>query len=111
MKKLLVISSLTFVATAFAAEKPVKVQLFQDSVINGKTFKAGEYKISVTNGTAVIRQGKTAIEVPAREETDPNKISSTELLYKNGSELQQIRLGGGHTVIDFEPAGPNHSGM
>lgn len=98
-------------ATAFAASNTFKINLFQDSIIEGKTFKAGDYKISMESGKAVIRQGKESVEVPAREESEPNKISSTELLYKDKSNLQEIHVGGTYTKIVFEGATPMGSGL
>jgi hypothetical protein len=111
MKKTLLISFVALAGTAFAASNTYRVTLFQDSVVAGKTLKAGEYKISMQNGTAVIKEGKASIEVPAREETAAKKIASTELLYKNGTDLQQIRVGGTHTEIVFAGASPTRSGM
>lgn len=98
-------------ATAFAASNTFKINLSQDSVIEGKTFKAGDYKISMENGKAAIRQGKQSVEVPAREETGPNKVSSTELLYKDNTDLQEIHVGGTYTKIVFEGTTPMHSGL
>ena len=98
-------------AAAFAAGNTVKVNLFQDSVIEGKTFKAGEYKISMENGNAVIKQGKESVEVPAREETDVRKFSSTELAYKDNTNLQEIRIGGTRTKIVFDATTPMHPGL
>ena len=104
MNKSLLVGLMILGTAAFAANKGVNVNIFQDSVVNGKTLKAGDYKVSIENGNAVIKHGKESIVVPAREETETNKVASTELLYKNGTELQQIRLGGTHTAIVFEPA-------
>jgi len=111
MKKTLLLSFVALGATAFAASGTFKVNLTQDSVIEGKTVKAGQYKISVENGNAVLKQGKQSIEVPAREETEPDKVSSTELMYKDNTNLQAIRMGGTHTNIVFEGAAPMHSGL
>jgi hypothetical protein len=111
MKKLFLAGLMTLGVTAFAANKSINVNIFQDSVVNGKTLKAGDYKVSVENGNAVIKHGKESIVVPAREETEPDKVASTELLYKNGTELEQIRVGGTHTAIVFEPAAATHQGM
>jgi len=111
MKKRLLFGFLAIGVAAFAAGNTVKVNLTQDSVIDGKTFKAGEYKISIENGSAVLKQGKQSFDVPAREETEANKIASTELYYKNGTDLQEIRVGGTHTKIVFEGTAPANSGL
>jgi hypothetical protein len=111
MKKTLLLGLVALGATAFAASNTYKVNLFQDSVIEGKTFKAGDYKISMENGNAVIKQGKVSVEVPAREQTDAAKNSQTELTYDNQTDLKQISLGGTRTTIVFEGATPMHSGL
>jgi hypothetical protein len=111
MKKILLLGFAALGATAFAASNTFKVQVFQDSVVEGKTLKAGEYKLAIENGNAVISEGKESIHVPAREETEPNKISATELIYHDNTQLQEIRIGGTHTRIIFEGATPMNSGM
>jgi len=112
MKKTLLLGFIALSATAFAASNTLKVNIFQDSVVDGKTIKAGDYKISIENGNAVMTQGKESIQVPAREETEPNKFPHTELTYKNNStNLEEISVGGTHTKIVFEGASPNRSGL
>src|SRR5579863_3063296 len=106
MKKTLLLGFVALGATAFAASNSFKVQLFQDSVVEGKTLKAGEYKLSIENGHALISEGKESIQVPARAETEPNKISATELIYHDNTQLQEVRIGGTHTRIVFEGATP-----
>jgi hypothetical protein len=110
MKKVIV-SFVALGTLAFAASSTFKVNLLQDSTIEGKAIKAGEYKVSVENGNAIFKQGKDMIEVPAHEETQTNKVSSTVLQYQNGTNLQEIRLGGTHTRIVFDGSGSMHSGM
>jgi hypothetical protein len=104
---------LTFgIASAFAATDTFKVNLAQDSIIDGKAVKAGDYKITLANGDAVIKQqGKDSITVPARGENEPNKFASTQLLYKDHTILEEVRIGGTHTKIVFDAATPIHSGM
>ena len=104
MKKTLLASFLVLAGMALAAGNTYKINIFQDSVVDGKTLKAGDYKIMMENGNAVLKQGNQTIEVPAREETEANKVASTELLYKDGTNLEQIRVGGTHTRIVFDAA-------
>jgi hypothetical protein len=109
VKKTLLLSFIALGSMAFAASNTAKVNLLRDSIIEGKTLKAGEYKVSVENGTAVLKRGKESIEVPAREETAPSRFSETELTYKDDTNLEEIHLGGTHTKIVFEGAAPEHS--
>jgi hypothetical protein len=103
MKNMLALSFVALGMTAFAASNnSYKVELLQDSVIEGKSFKAGEYKISLQNGTAMIKQGKEVVEVPAHEEAQPQKVYSTVIKYKDGTNVQEISVGGTHSKIIFD---------
>src|SRR5271154_2131835 len=103
MKRTLLLGLVALGATAFAASDTLKVNLFQDSVIEGKAFKAGDYNISMENGIAVLKQGKESVQIPAREATEANKFERTELIYKgNTTNLEEIGVGGTHTRIIFE---------
>ena len=112
MKKRMLVSLIAGAcATMFAASDSFKVTLLKDSVIEGKSVKAGDYRISMENGNAVLKQGKTSIEIPAREETRPNKASSNELTYQDPNNLQEIQRGGSNTAIVFEPAAAMSAGQ
>jgi hypothetical protein len=111
MKKTLFVGFLLASATAFAANNGYKVAVTQDSVVEGKTLKAGEYRITVENGNAVIKQGKESIEVPARVETEPNKVYATEITYGDHGILKEIRVGGTNARIVFEGATPMSTGQ
>lgn len=111
MKTMLISGFLILGMSAFAASKTHKVNIEQDSVIEGKTVKAGEYKLSFENGNAMLQMGKQMIEVPAREETTANKVSSDELTYVDNDKLQAINIGGTNTKIVFEAAGSAQSGL
>jgi len=111
LKKTLLLSFLVLGSVAFAAGNTFKVNVDQDSVIEGKTLRAGEYKVSMENGNAVLRRGKESIEVPAKEETASNKFAVTELTYRSKTNLKEIDLGGTKTRIIFEGAAPMNSGQ
>jgi hypothetical protein len=111
MKKTLLCGFVALGTTAFATSNTYKVNLTMDSVVEGKTLKAGDYKITMENGNAVIKQGKNTIEVPARAETDATKISSTEVTYRDDNQVMEIRFGGTNTKIVFEGAAPMASGQ
>ncbi|HWE52371.1 MAG TPA: hypothetical protein VG273_21425 [Bryobacteraceae bacterium] len=111
MKNKLVLGFLVFGATVFAAGNTYKVHISQDSVIEGKPVKAGSYKIVLeNNGNAVLKDRQNSIQVAARAETEPHKVSSTELLYKNNTDLQGIRIGGTTTAILFQHGGTARAG-
>lgn len=111
MKKITLLTFAVFAATALAATHGHTVTFYQDSMIEGKTLKAGEYKISVMNGNAILSQGKETFEVPAHEVAAVSKISSTELTYKDKTDLEAIQIGGSQTKIVFEGGAATPSGM
>jgi hypothetical protein len=111
MNKTLLLSFLACGSVAFAAGKALKVNIFQDSVIEGKTVKAGDYRVTMEGGNAIIKQGKESIVVPAKEESASSKFSTPELLYKDGTNLESIGVKGTTTKIVFENAAATRSGQ
>jgi hypothetical protein len=111
MKKTLLAGFLTLGAMAFASGNTYKVNIYQDSVVEGKTLKAGEYRVSIENGNAVFKQGKASIEVPARVENESDKIANTMMTYKDSNELLDISVGGTHTKIVLEGSAPMQTGQ
>lgn len=88
--------------TLSAATVTYKVSLLQDSIIDGKQIKAGDYKVEMKDSnTAILKHGKQTIELPAREETAPKRFDSTEIQYTNNNDLQEIRIGSTNTKIVF----------
>jgi hypothetical protein len=88
---------------AIAASNTYQVQIPEDSIVAGKTLKAGDYKIELQKNFAVIKQGKETIEVPAHGESVTKKFASTEIEYTN-KNIQEIRVGGSRTKIVFGDA-------
>jgi hypothetical protein len=86
-------------ATAFAAGT-YKVNILQDTVVEGRQVKAGDYKVSVDNNTAVLKHGKDSIEVPAHTEQAPAKFPSTTVKYVDNA-INEIDVGGTTTKIVF----------
>ncbi len=111
MKKIVLLSCAVFGASAFGSSNIHKITLRQDSIIEGKTLKAGDYKISFENGNAVIKQGKQVFQTPARLETQTAKAEDDELFYKDNNNLEGIEFAGTQTEIVFSPAATAHSGM
>ena len=102
-KKMLLSSMIFGVMLTTAATKGYRVQIFQDSVVEGKSLKAGEYRIEMQNDMAVITKGKQTIEVPDHSESVTNKFPLTELLYDN-DKIQEIHVGGSRVKIVFGSA-------
>jgi hypothetical protein len=73
-------------------------------VVNGQTFKAGDYKLHYSDNKATIQQGKKVTEVPVKVETSGDKYSATSVRL-NGTQVEEIRLGGTNTKLVFEKAG------
>lgn len=101
MKKL-VVSFLAAAAMTFAGAASHSLRLFQDSIVAGTTLKAGDYKLTVDGGKAVISQGKQKVEVPVKQETEAAKFGATSVRYTNGDgkyRISEIRIGGTSTKL------------
>ena len=109
LRKLLFSSITVGVIIATAGSNNYHVQISQDSVVNGKSIKAGDYRLEMQNNMAVIKQGKQTIEVPAHAESVANKFASTEIEYRD-NKIQEIRVGGSRTKIVFGGANATAGG-
>jgi hypothetical protein len=85
---------------AIAATGSYKVNLMQNSVLEGKQLKAGTYRVQVENNMAMLKRNNKTVQVPAREETASQKFNNTQMVYTNNN-LQEIDIGGTHTKIVF----------
>lgn len=108
-KKILLSSMIVGVMLATAATNGYRVEIFQDSFVEGKLLKAGEYRIEIQDDMAVIKQGKQTIEVPAHGESVTDKFPGTELLYDN-DKLQEIHVGRSRVKIVFGRADTTAAG-
>jgi hypothetical protein len=100
-------SILAFATLALAvasAASSYSVTFFQPVVVNGQTLKAGDYKVQYSDNKATIHQGKKVTEVPVKVETSGDKYSATSVRL-NGSQVEEIRLGGTNTKLVFEKSG------
>lgn len=104
-KFVLTIAAGAMAFSAAAATSSYKVSLLQNSTVEGKQVKAGDYRVEVKdNNTVVLKHGKQVVELPAREETAPAKFNTTEIQYSNNNDLQEIHIGGTNTKIVFTNA-------
>ena len=79
------------------------VKFFDSVTINGAKVPAGMYRIEVNGSTAVIKNGKNVAEVPVKVENSEKKYDSNAL-EMDGDRVAEIRIGGTHTRLVFEPA-------
>ena len=88
-----------------SAATSYNVTFYQPVMINGSELKAGDYKLELKdNGMAVIKQGKTMTEAPVKVETENQKFSRSSVRL-NGSQVEEIRLGGTTKRLVFERPG------
>jgi hypothetical protein len=102
MLKKLVLSFIT-VAVIAASAATYNVTLFQDSKINGKSLKPGDYRLEVKDNAVVLKNKKDVTEAAARTENNSKKFSDTSVLYNNKDEVTEIRLGGTTTKVILTP--------
>ena len=88
-----------------SAASTYSVTFYQPVTINGAQLKAGDYKLELKdNGMAVIKQGKTMTEAPVKVETENQKFSRSTVRI-NGTQVEEIRLGGTSKRLVFETSG------
>ena len=104
MKKLTFVFATLGLAAASASES-YRITLYQNTQINGKTFKAGDIKLDVDNGNVVVKQGKTATELKAKTEEGQEKFLRTTVGVDGDTKaLKEIRLGGTAKTLLFTTA-------
>ncbi len=74
--------------------------LLKPTVVAGQTLKPGDYKVEVTNNTAVISHGKQSVETKVKTEAVDKKFDSTTVRYfKDGDQYKLEAIGiGGSTI-------------
>jgi hypothetical protein len=108
MKKLM-LAVLLFALVAFAASKTYHVTFDSNAWIGATEVKAGDYKVQVDGGTAILKSGKKAIQVPAKLETAerPFAITGVVITTIDGKpQVQAIQIGGTTDRIVFAFAIP-----
>jgi hypothetical protein len=111
LNKILLSLTTAGLMTLSAAGVTYKISLLDDSVVDGKQVKAGDYKVELKDNTAILTHGKKSIEVPAKTETSPTRFSQTEIQYSKNNNLQEIRVGGTNTKIVFGAGAATANGI
>jgi hypothetical protein len=105
MKKLTLILATLGLAAVASASESYRVTLYQNTQINGKTFKPGDIKLDVENGNVVVKQGKMATEMKAKVEEGQEKFLRTTVGVDGDTKaVKEIRLGGTAKTLVFAPA-------
>ena len=85
-----------------SAASSYNVKFWDPVTINGAKLQPGEYKVEVNGGTAVIKNGRKVAEVPVKVENAEEKYR-TNTVRMDGDRVAEIRVGGTHTKLVFEP--------
>lgn len=101
MKKLIFVTLIVALA-AFAASNVFHVTFENAAWLGATQIKPGDYKITVENGTATFKSGKTVLTAPATIETAEKTHSTTAVLtimVGDKAQLQAIEIGGSKVKI------------
>ena|ERR1051325_1902985 len=100
---LLLVSVVSSLAVANAANA-FRVDLYQPTVVNGTTLKAGEVKIELKDNKVTLKQGKTSVDANVKVETAGQKFQYTTVGYKDATnhEIRDITVAGTTTRLIFE---------
>ncbi|MCC7157252.1 MAG: hypothetical protein IT161_21915 [Bryobacterales bacterium] len=105
MTKKILVAFFVFALAVASAAGSYNITLFQPSTVAGKDLKAGDYKLTIENGKAILSQGKSKVEASVKTETSDTKFSSTSVRYSTAdgkSLVKEIRLGGTTTRVVFD---------
>jgi hypothetical protein len=104
MTKMLLILTTVAVAVASAASKTYQVSITSPAWIGTNELKPGEYKLVIEGDHALLRKGKTTLNVPAKIEAGNQKHSATAVTVDNQGNkpvLREIEVGGTSTNVVF----------
>ena len=103
IKRFVLLVSVMGLAVASAASN-FNLNFYQPTVVNGTTMKVGEAKLEIRDNKAIVKQGKTSVEVAVKVETGTNKYLYTTIGYKDGNnhQIKDITLAGTTTKLVFE---------
>jgi hypothetical protein len=104
MLKKLSLAAAVAAASLIASGNTYKVNVLEDTTLNGKQIKAGDYKVALEGTTATLKRGKDSVTVPAHVEQSQSKYQNTAIKYVNNS-IEEIHIGGTTTKIVFTPEG------
>jgi len=104
IRRILLFSAMSLAAVS-AADRASKfeVTLYQTTVVNGTAFKAGEAKVELADGKALLKQGKLTAEIPVKVETAKDKYAQTRVGYRE-HQITDISVGGTNKRILFPEA-------
>ena len=91
---------------AVASAETYRVTLSQPSTVEGKQLKAGDYRLNLAESklTIIADNGKKALEVTVKVETEDKKFDITSVQFDTLSGkpvISEIRLGGTKTKLIF----------
>lgn len=85
-----------------SAANSYRVTLYQESIVNGTTLKAGEYRLTVKDSQIEISNGSRKATSAVAVESAEAKYPSTSIRYLNGDgkyRVKEIRIGGTNTRL------------
>ncbi len=95
-------------AIAVCAGKTYTITLNEPAVAGATELKAGEHRVQLVDGNAVIIDGKAGSRTPVKVETAGDKYSETTVrLDSEGGKarIREIRLGGSNTKLVIGESG------
>ena len=96
--------ALSLVALAMAGDKSYSFTLYQPALLGSTKLMPGEYKVSIDDQKAVVRNGKIHGEAPVKIESGDARYDRTTVRFENGDgqmHIQEIRVGGTKTKLVF----------
>lgn len=105
MVKRFTIGFATLALAIAGAATSYNVTFFEPVVVNGTTLKPGEYKVEINDNKAILKKGKIMAESPVKVENNEAKYSRTSVRLVQGTQVEEIHVGGTRTRLIFEKTG------
>jgi len=103
IRRILLLSAISLAVVSAADRSKFDVTLYQTTVVNGTSFKAGDAKVELADGKAVLKQGKLTVEVPVKIEVAKDKYPQTRIGYRE-HQITDISVGGTNKHVVFAEA-------
>lgn len=103
-KKLFFLTAILLLSISVVSAKTFTVRLHQPSMVEDKELKPGNYKVQLSEDTAIITNGKETVEIAIKREEGEQRFASTSVRYSDDQgrmKIREIRVGGTNTKVLF----------
>lgn len=105
VKSILLVGALCLSSVSLVSAKTYDIQLFSPAMAGSVQLPAGDYKLKVDGGNAVLTNANNKTYTTAvKVETEARKYDQTAVVTDNSngtSQIKSIEIGGSNTLLEF----------